>query len=52
MDEANDSPRFSDAAALPPAQPWIRPEVVRMRAGDAEAGSNPLRPEGPIATGS
>lgn len=51
MEDVNDSPS-SPGAAPPEAQPWIRPEVVRMRAGDAEVGANPLRPEGPIAMGS
>lgn len=35
-----------------PRQQWATPRLVRMRAGDAELGANPLRPEGPIAMGS
>lgn len=38
--------------ASSPRQEWATPRLVRMRAGDAEVGANPLRPEGPIAMGS
>ena len=31
---------------------WIDPEITRMRATDAEAGSNPGSPEGFFATAS
>jgi hypothetical protein len=34
------------------ARPWISPQVVRLRAGDAETGVNPARPEGSFAFGS
>lgn len=36
----------------PRASPWTAPQLIRMRAGDAEVGANPNRPEGPIAIGS
>lgn len=37
---------------LPQRNDWVTPEVRRMRAGDAEAGANPIRPEGIFAQGS
>lgn len=33
-------------------RPWISPELRRMHAGSAEAGANPVNPEGPFAKGS
>lgn len=33
-------------------KPWVAPVVRTMRAGDAEAGANPVAPEGPFADGS
>lgn len=33
-------------------KPWIAPQVQKMRAEDAEAGPNPLSPEGAFAFGS
>jgi hypothetical protein len=31
---------------------WNSPRLLRLQAGQAEAGANPARPEGPFATGS
>lgn len=31
---------------------WIAPKITCVRAGDAEAGPNPVRPEGAFAQGS
>lgn len=31
---------------------WVTPAVIRMRAGDAEAGANPIQDEGTFAQGS
>lgn len=36
----------------PPKRTWVRPELARIRAADAEAGANPISPEGAFATGS
>lgn len=33
-------------------RPWISPELRTMRAGSAEAGPNPVNPEGAFAVGS
>jgi hypothetical protein len=33
-------------------RPWTRPRVTRMRAGEAELGATPVKPEGPFAFGS
>lgn len=35
-----------------PRRPWTRPRVTRMRAGEAELGATPVKPEGPFAFGS
>lgn len=45
----------SDAKAdrgLASRRPWVRPEVRRVRAGDAENGPDPIIPDGPISFGS
>lgn len=41
-------PQGGDAAR----RPWIAPELRTMRAGSAEAGPNPVSPEGVFAIGS
>jgi hypothetical protein len=51
MDQANNRSALNTPQASE-AQPWTAPKIVRMRAGDAEIGGNPNRPEGPIAFGS
>ncbi|HEY7808521.1 MAG TPA: hypothetical protein VIC34_15095 [Croceibacterium sp.] len=38
--------------AQKPRKPWTRPRVTRMRAGEAELGATPVKPEGPFAFGS
>jgi len=35
----------------PARKPWVTPEIVRMRAGDAEQGPTPNHPEGPLGFG-
>lgn len=34
-----------------PKRAWVKPQLVRMVAGSAEAGPNPSRPEGQFAQG-
>ena len=36
----------------PRAQAWATPRLSRLEASDAEAGANPINPEGAFATGS
>lgn len=36
----------------PGLRPWLKPELRVMRAGSAEAGPNPVAPEGAFAFGS
>ncbi len=40
------------AAGIPVRRRWLAPKLTQMRAGSAEAGSNPIVPEGPIGQGS
>ncbi len=40
------------AAILSEKEPWVAPTVIRIRAGDAEAGGNPVTREGAFANGS
>lgn len=35
-----------------PKQAWVKPEVTRISAGEAEFGANPIVPEGAFGTGS
>lgn len=35
-----------------PRKPWSPPRYSRIRAGEAELGANPIRPEGAFAMGS
>jgi hypothetical protein len=38
--------------SAPGCRPWISPRLLRLEAGKAEAGSNPMRAEGSFASGS
>jgi hypothetical protein len=52
MNNISGEQTLSAGLELLPASPWTAPQLVCIRAGDAEIGANPTRPEGPIATGS
>ena len=41
----------TDASDAPARKQWVTPEIVRMRAGDAEQGPTPNHPEGPLGFG-
>ena len=45
----DEQPRIAEAA---PRRTWSRPKLSRIRAGEAELGANPIKPEGAFATGS
>jgi hypothetical protein len=33
-------------------RPWVRPRVAKIRAGEAELGANPIKPDGAFSVGS
>jgi hypothetical protein len=50
--DQQNSPAESTRAVAPDRRPWNAPRLIRIKAGEAEIGSNPIMPEGPIAKGS
>ena len=50
--EQNKSSAQRPAPAPRARRPWTRPRVTRIRAGEAELGATPVKPEGPFAMGS
>jgi hypothetical protein len=53
MDNEQTNSSAQQAAPAPRARrPWTRPRVTRIRAGEAELGATPVKPEGPFAMGS
>lgn len=43
---------MSQPAAPSAKRAWTEPKLTTMRASDAEAGANPINPEGAFAQGS
>ena len=54
MNQSNRNPMdgTGNAAAQGPRGTWTTPKLTRLRARDAELGSNPLTTEGAFAKGS
>lgn len=52
MSEQNHPAPAGQAHTTVNRRPWIAPELRTMRAGSAEAGPNPIAPEGAFAIGS
>lgn len=48
----NEDQILSQDTASGQRRAWSPPRLTRFRAGEAEAGANPILPEGPINTGS
>ena len=49
--DARSATRPTDRPDGPARKQWLTPEIVRMRAGDAEQGPTPVHPEGPLGFG-
>ncbi len=52
MSEQNHPAPAGQAHAATTLRPWIAPELRTMQAGSAEAGPNPVSPEGIFAIAS
>lgn len=53
MRTSEQTPAATDTSGVDTTRrPWIAPELRTMRAGSAEAGPNPVAPEGAFALGS
>jgi len=52
MSEKNHGAPAGQAQSATALRPWIAPEFRTMQAGSAEAGPNPINPEGVFAIAS